>query len=150
MQEPTQAHTQWHIGTQSSDQRRVCFPQTAPAPQSPSLAGWVAGALRVAQSSAWGAEMGVCWGEGCQGGAEQRPRGREPRSPNPRRKPNVFSRSSEDIWNNEVGRGKLDYKKGFLISKKKKKKKSRVFKFDFCFSGGCLCNFPKRDPVACS
>ena len=35
----------------------------------------------------------------------------------------------------EVARGKLDYKKGFLISYKKKK---RVFKFDFCFSGGCL------------
>lgn len=40
----------------------------------------------------------------------------------------------------EVGWGKLDYKKGFLISFKKKK---MVFRFDFCFSEGCLCNFLK-------
>lgn len=42
----------------------------------------------------------------------------------------------------EVGWGKLDYKKGFLISLNKNKK-NRGFRFDFCFSEGCLCNFLK-------
>lgn len=86
------------IGTRTesclcSDQGRVCFPNTVPAPTpTPSQAVWVAIALRVAQSNAGGRD-------GCvlgrrppkRGGAAFK--GRTARSPDPRRKPSVFSRS---------------------------------------------------------
>lgn len=72
---------------------KVCFPQTVCLP-SPHLwqtvqlepLGWPRAMLG-------GRDGRVLGRESCQGGAGQLPRGRAPRSPNPRRKPNVFSRS---------------------------------------------------------
>lgn len=72
---------------------KLCFPQTVCLP-SPHLwqtvqlepLGWPRAMLG-------GRDGRVLGRESCQGGAGQLPRGRAPRSPNPRRKPNVFSRS---------------------------------------------------------
>lgn len=44
--------------------------------------------------------------------------------------------------------GEVGLQKSLLDILKKKKKISKVFRFDFCFSEGCLCNFLKQDPRA--
>lgn len=41
--------------------------------------------------------------------------------------------------------GEVDYEKGFLKALKKV-----IFRFDFCFSEGCLCNFLKAGPQGSS
>lgn len=92
--------------------------------------------------------MGVCWGESCQGGVGQLP-GEECQEAQTPDGNQMYFLGPERIFRTmEVGWGKLDYKKVFLISLKKKKKISKVFRFDFCFSEGCLCNFLKQDPRA--
>lgn len=87
-----------------------------------------------------GVEKGVSGGESCQGGwgGIQGEEHQEAQTPDGNQMyflgPERISETMEVEW------GKSDYKKGFLISLQEKKK---VFRFDFCFSKGCLCNFLK-------
>lgn len=87
-----------------------------------------------------GAETGVSWGESCQREAGQRSREEHQEAQTPDGNQVCFLGPERISGTMEIGWGKLDYKKGFLISFIKKKV---VFRFDFCFSEGCLCNFLK-------
>lgn len=91
--------------------------------------------------------MGVCWGEKAakEGrGSFQEEERQEARTPDGNQ---MYFLGPERIFGTiEGGWGKLNYKKGFLIFFKKKK--NRLFRFNFCFSEGCLCNFLKQDPRA--
>lgn len=99
------------------------------------LADWVAVALRVAQDAAGvSCEKAANAGQGSFKEEEHQAQildGNQMYFLGPKR---IFGTM-------ELGWGKLDYKKDFLISLKK----SRVFRFDFCFSKGCLCNLLKQD-----
>lgn len=72
---------------------KICFPQTVCLPSSHLWQTVQLEPLGWPRAMLGGRDGRVLGRESCQGGAGQLPRGRAPRSPNPRRKPNVFSRS---------------------------------------------------------
>lgn len=71
----------------------------------------------------------MSWGESCQREAGQRPREEHQEAQTPDGNQVCFLGPERISGTMEVGWGKLDYKKGFLISFKKKKKWSLSLTF---------------------
>lgn len=117
------------------DRGRVCFLKAVPAyPIFGRLASPQGGPDNA------GAEMGVFWARwgNCQKGVGHLPEEEHQEAQTRDGNPVCFVGPERISGTMQVGWGKLDSKKGFLISLKK-----RDSRFDFCFSEGCLCNVVK-------